>query len=92
MSDYIADFGGNKDTAKKLRIEKIMPVISSGKKVILDFADVSGVTQSFMHALIAEPIREFPDTIFELLSFQNCSRSVKVVVEIVAEYMQEGAS
>ena len=92
MSEYVADFGGNKDTARRLRIEKIMPAISANKNVTLDFGGVSGVTQSFIHALLAETIREFPDGAFELIQFKNCTRDVRVVVEIVAEYMQEGAS
>lgn len=91
MFDYVSDFGGNKDTAKQLRVEKIMPAISKGKKVVLDFADVNGVTQSFVHALIAEAIREFPEKVFELVEFRHCTRDVQVVVEIVAEYMQEGS-
>ena len=92
MSEYVADFGGNKDTAKELRIKKIMPTVLANRKVVLDFDKVSGVTQSFIHALLAEVIREFPDRAFELVSFKNCTRDVRVVVEIVAEYMQEGAN
>ncbi len=91
MSEYVADFGGNKDTARRLRIEKIMPAISTNKDVVLNFSGVSGVTQSFIHALLAETIREFPEKAFELIKFKNCTRDVRVVVEIVAEYMQEGA-
>lgn len=91
MSKYVADFGGNKDTARRLRIEKIMPAISANKTIVLNFNGVSGVTQSFMHALLAEAIREFPEETFELIEFKNCTRDVRVVVEIVAEYMQEGA-
>lgn len=92
MSEYVADFGGNKDTAKQLRIAKIMPAILAKKNVTLDFDGVSGVTQSFIHALLAEAIREFPEEVFDLIQFKNCTRDVRVVVEIVAEYMQEGAN
>lgn len=92
MSKYVADFGGNKDIAKQLRIGKIMPAVLAKENVVLDFDGVSGVTQSFIHALLAETIREFPDEVFELVQFKNCTRDVRVVVEIVAEYMQEGAS
>ena len=92
MYEYVTDFGGNKDTARQLRIETIMPAISANKDVVLDFEGVMGVTQSFIHALLAEAIREFPEDIFELVQFKNCTRDVRVVVEIVAEYMQEGAN
>lgn len=50
------------------------------------------MTQSFIHALLAEVIREFSEEIFDLIQFKNCTREVRIVVEIVAEYMQEGAN
>lgn len=77
---------------KQLRIEKIMPSVLAKKKITLDFDGVNGVTQSFIHALLAETIREFPEDAFELIEFKNCTRDTKVVIEIVAEYMQEGAN
>lgn len=92
MLEHVSDFGGNKDTAKQLRITKIMPAVLTKKNIILDFDGVSGVTQSFIHALLAEVIREFPEEVFDLIQFKNCTRDVRVVVEIVAEYMQEGAN
>ena len=84
-----SDFGENKDIAKDLRINMIMPALQKGEEVILDFSGVDGVTQSFIHALISEPIREFTDTVFDKLLFKNCSKLVQTVVQIVEEYMQE---
>jgi hypothetical protein len=82
-------FAENKDIARKIRIKEIMPTLLDNQQITLDFDKVNGVTQSFIHALIAEPIREFPDTFFELVSFRNCADSVRSVVSTVSEYMQE---
>ena len=89
MFPIVRDFGENKDIAKDLRIKKIMPALQDGDEVVFDFAGVSGVTQSFVHALISEPIRGFTDVIFDRLLFKNCNKTVQKVVEIVYEYMQE---
>ena len=89
MFPIIGDFGENKDTAKDLRIKRIMPALRDGKEIVFDFAGISGVTQSFIHALISEPIREFTDIIFDRLLFKNCEETVQKVIEIVYEYMQE---
>lgn len=83
------DFAENKDVAKDLRIRKIMPALLNKKIVILDFAGVSGTTQSFVHALISEPIRQFRDTALESLEYKNCSNEVKEIIKTVYEYMQE---
>lgn len=89
MRKVAGDFAENKDIAKKLRIEKIMPALSKGDEVILDFKGVSGATQSFIHALISDPIRELKDVAFEKLAYKNASDDIREIISIVYRYMQE---
>ncbi|MFY9463389.1 MAG: STAS-like domain-containing protein [Candidatus Sungiibacteriota bacterium] len=89
IKDLAGNFAENKDVAKDLRITKIIPTLSDGKEVVLDFSGVSGTTQSFIHALISEPIRQFRDVALEKMSYKNCSNFVKEVIKTVYEYMQE---
>ena len=51
-------FAENKDVAKDIRINEIIPELDAGKIVLLDFSNVDSATQSFMHALISEVIRK----------------------------------
>lgn len=90
LIDEAGEFGENKDTAKRIRIKQIMPALIDNEEVILDFAGMSGATQSFIHALIVSPMREFGDLFFEKVSFKNCSPTIQQVVKIVSEYTQEG--
>lgn len=83
------DFAENKDIAKKLRLEEIMPALSKGDEIILDFDSVSGATQSFIHALISDPIREFRDIAFDNLAYQNANNDIREIISIVYRYMQE---
>jgi hypothetical protein len=89
IKDLAGDFAENKDVAKDLRNTKIMPALAEGKEVVLDFSGVSGTTQSFIHALISEPIRQFRDGALEKMHYKNCSDVVKEVIKTVYEYMQE---
>lgn len=89
IKDFAGEFAENKDVAKDLRITKIIPALTNGKEVVLDFAEVSGTTQSFIHALISEPIRKFRDVALEKIHYKNCSDVVKEVIKTVYEYMQE---
>jgi hypothetical protein len=83
------DFAENKDIARIIREEKILPALKKGRKVILDYSKVSDTTQSFTHAVISEPIRIYGDDFFDMISFKDCNESVKRIISLVAEYMQK---
>lgn len=83
------EFGENKDIAKKIRNSYVLPALEQNKSLELDFTGVTGVTQSFIHAMIAEAIRRHPDTFYEKIIFKNCSKLVQTIISIVSEYMQE---
>ena len=86
--DYAGSFAENKDTARKIRVDIIFPMLERGNNVILDFSGVNSATQSFMHALISEPIRKKGIDILDRIFFKNCSEVVKKIVIIVTGYMQ----
>lgn len=90
LSKEAGNFGENKDIARKIRIKQIMPTLVDGEEVVLDFKDMTGATQSFIHALIVSPMREFNDLFFEKVKFKNCSPTIQQVIKIVSEYTQEG--
>ena len=82
------DFAENKDVARDIRINLITPTIKRGGEVVLDFAKVESVTQSFVHALLREVMREFSTEILDKIAFKNCNDTVKGIVNIVVDYMQ----
>lgn len=84
------NFAENKDIARELRLREIAPMLRKGsEEVVLDFDGVTGVTQSFVHALISELLREYGDILFTRLLFKNCNPAIQQVVNIVADYMAE---
>mgnify|MGYP003424247416 FL=1 len=89
MHKLVGDFAENKDIAKTLRLKEIIPTLSNGEDVILDFAGVSGATQSFMHALISDPIRKFRSAAFDKLAYKNVNETIREIISIVYRYMQE---
>ena len=82
-------FAENKDVASNIRVKKIMPALKNNKQIILDFKDVTGATQSFIHALISDAIRQYGANALDSISFKNCNLVIKEVITIVTEYMQE---
>ena len=81
-------FAENKDVARDIRIKEITPVLKKNEEITLDFEGVESATQSFVHALISELIREFGGEILDNLYFKNCNKSVQEIINIVVDYMQ----
>ena len=50
---------------------------------------VSGVTQSFVHALISDLFRKYGSGVLDKISFKACNEKVRKIVSMVTDYMQE---
>jgi len=85
-------FAENKDKARDIRLQDIEPALQRGEDIILDFDGVEAATQSFIHALISELIRRYGSQALEKVVFRNCNETVKKIIQIVADYMQEAES
>jgi len=85
----VGAFAENKDLAKAIRINKIIPALDKDQEVTLDFDKVDSATQSFIHALISDLIRQKGISVLDRVYFKNCSETVKTIIRIVTDYMQE---
>ncbi len=85
----VGEFAENKDIARDLRLKKLIPALKKGEKIVLDFENVEGATQSFIHALISDLFRKFGNEFLDLVEFKSCNDTVKAIISIVVDYMQE---
>lgn len=86
---HVGAFAENKDTARSLRLQAILPAMERGEDIVLDFTCVTGATQSFVHALISDLFRKYGADVLDRVSFRGCNDSVRKIIEIVSDYMQE---
>lgn len=91
VSKYVGDFAGDKDAAARIRNSIIRPALAKKKQVVLDFKEVDFATQSFIHALLAQAVREDPASL-ERITFKNCNGDIQALIEIVVDYAQEDFS
>lgn len=84
-------FAENKDMARDLRLNQILPALEKKEEVLLDFAGVDGTTQSFIHALISDLLRRYGSDVLDRIEFKSCNDTVRKIITIVVDYMQEGA-
>ncbi len=89
LVDRVGSFAENKDKAKKLRTEELMPLLKMGEDITLDFNGIDAATQSFVHALISDLFRMHGEEILNRVTFKNCNETVKKIISIVSDYMQE---
>jgi nucleoside-triphosphatase THEP1 len=83
-------FAENKDIAKEIRIDLILPALEQDKNIILDFSGVTGTTQSFIHALISDVIRKQGSEVLDRIDFKSCNEVVQKIISMVVDYMQDG--
>lgn len=83
-------FAENKDIARDIRIQEIMPALEKKEEVILDFDHVEAATQSFIHALISDVLRKYGNDVLDQVTFKSCNETVKKIITIVVDYIQEG--
>jgi hypothetical protein len=88
----VGQFAENKDIAKDIRLKKLIPALEKKKKIVLDFENVEGATQSFIHALISDLIRKYGNEVLDSIQFKSCNETIKAIITIVVDYMQESYS
>ena len=89
MFTLVGDFGEDKDAAASLRKSKIQPHVAQGEQINLNFAGVTLVTQSFVHALISDVLRRNGEGALDYLEFENCVEVVKGIISTVVQYSLE---
>ena len=85
----VGPFAENKDIARDLRLNKLIPALEKNKNIILDFENVEGATQSFIHALISDLMRKYGNDVLDKIQFKSCNNTIQGIITIVVDYMQE---
>lgn len=89
LHSIVGSFAENKDLARDIRINKIIPALNKEEEITLDFDCVDSATQSFIHALISDLIRKYGTEVLDNIRFKNCNETVRKIIIIVVDYMQE---
>ena len=88
MFPLVGSFAEDKDKAREIRVQKIIPILEKGGDLVLDFDKIDSVTQSFMHAMISDLIRNYGIDVLDRISFAKCNETVSKIIKIVVDYMQ----
>lgn len=87
IRDEAGVFAENKDSASEIREKTLLPALRDRQEVVLDFENVEGATQSFIHAMISQALRDYGSDVLDHIVLKSCNNSVKSIIEIVTDYM-----
>ena len=83
-------FNDEKDYARTLRRETILPALERNDPVVLDFSQMKSSTQSFVHALLGEALKRYGESALDKIEFRNCNPLMKSLVGLVVDYSLGG--
>jgi len=83
------DFAEDKDVAAKIREGLLRPALDQGQEITLNFTGVELVTQSFIHAMISDVLRNHGENALKMILFKSCVPGVRGIVETVIQYSLE---
>lgn len=86
----IVGFAEDKDQARTIRINTLLPALDRGENIILDFRHVKYATQSFIHALLGETLYKYGEDLLDRVEFKNCTPQLQSVIELVVDYSLGG--
>lgn len=89
IKEFTGEFAENKDIARDLRLKNLLPALETASSITFDFEGVQGATQSFIHALVSDALRKYPDTIYDSVFYKNANDDIQKIITIVYQYIQE---
>jgi hypothetical protein len=88
----VGSFAEDKDAAAKLRRDVILPTLKKGESLEIDFSGITLTTQSFIHALISQALRQEGEEVLARMKFKNCDVAVRGIIETVVQYVLESVA
>jgi anti-sigma regulatory factor (Ser/Thr protein kinase) len=85
MAVRVSDFLENVEEAARIRDEIVIPSLEMHRSVVLDFDNITVITQSFAHALFHKILRAQMHVRYDL-QLCRCSDAVRAAITAVASY------
>lgn len=85
VENYFGPFAEDKHAAIKVRDEKILPEITNGKKIVVDFDYIKSAPHSFLSALLATPIKRLGMKAYKKISIINASPEIRETIDYIMD-------
>lgn len=85
IRNYFGRYAEDKSLAIKIRDNKLLPAITEGKTVTVDFEDVISAPHSLLNALLATPIQRIGMKAYKKIKIINASPEIRETVDFILD-------
>lgn len=85
IRNYFGRYAEDKSLAIKIRGEKLLPAISEGKTITIDFEDIISAPHSLLNALLATPIQRLGMSAYKKLKIINASPEIRETIDFILD-------
>lgn len=83
LKNYFGVAIENKDLAKKIRDEKLLPALDENKTMTIDFEDIVFATDSVLNAMLATPIHQLGLKAYKKIKVINVASDIRVMLDFI---------
>jgi STAS-like domain of unknown function (DUF4325) len=83
LNNYFGVAVENKDLAKKIRDEKLLPALDENKTLTIDFEDIVFATDSVLNAMLATPIHQLGLSAYKKIKVINVASDIRVMLDFI---------
>jgi hypothetical protein len=83
LKNYFGIAIENKDLAKKIRDNYLLPALAENKTITIDFEDIVFATDSVLNAMLATPIHQLGLAAYKKIKVINLASDIRVMVDFI---------
>jgi len=83
VRNYFGRYAEDKDLAKKIRDEKILPALAENKTVTLDFEEIISAPHSLLNAMLATPIERLGLAAYKKIKIINAAPEIRETLDFI---------
>jgi hypothetical protein len=91
IQNYFGKYAEDKDLAAKIRERNLIPAITNGQALLLDFEEVISAPHSFLNAFLASPIRQLGMSAYKRIKVINVAPEIRETLDFILDENTGGA-
>lgn len=83
IRNYFGHYAENKDLAKKIRDEKLLPALAENKTLTIDFDEIVSAPHSLLNAMLATPIERLGLAAYKKIKIINAAPDIRETLDFI---------
>lgn len=83
VRNYFGRYAEDKDLAKKIRDEKLLPAVAESKTLTIDFEDILSAPHSLLNAMLATPIERLGLSAYKKIKIINAAPEIRETLDFI---------